>query len=68
MKDKRQTKPSGEFGFFLDFIIKRTSLATKDKIEILEYYADEYYIRGDNLHYLEVKAIIKDLRPIDDGI
>lgn len=47
---------------FLDFIKNNQDLPIKQKISILDYCADELFLRDENLLYLECKLVLKELR------
>lgn len=42
-------------------IIAKSDLHIDDKLKILEYTADEHFIKDENLEYLECKQAIKEL-------
>ncbi len=46
---------------FISIIVNSIDLKLEDKIQCLEYAADDVYSRGNNLLYLEYKAAIKEL-------
>lgn len=47
---------------FISMIQDSLDLKLEDKIKILEYAADECYIKEETLKYLECKLAIKELR------
>ena len=55
-------KKQDQFGFFLEFVIGSQDIKLEDKINIMIYYADEFYIKDDTLRYLECMSIVNELK------
>lgn len=49
---------------FLEFLRTNIDLDFKDKIGILEYCADEYFVQDENLLFLECKLLLKELHDL----
>lgn len=50
------------FSNFVDVIANSRDLHYEQKLNILNYIADEYQCRDENLLYLECKQVIKELK------
>ncbi len=57
-----QNQVNDAYAYFIHRIATSKDLPMEQKIKILEYSADEYFIKDRTLMYLECKSLIKDLR------
>lgn len=62
----KRVKPMDEkitdFTIFTQIISDSQDLKLEDKIKVLDYVANECYIKDDTFKYLECKLVIKELR------
>lgn len=61
MSNKIKVTMACEDDGFIPHILSLTGLDIHDKLGILEYAANEMFIKGDNLRMLEYKSAIKEL-------
>lgn len=57
----RRHQGGGPSRNFVNIIVNSKDMKLEDKLKILEYTADECFVKDDNLLYLECKQGIKEL-------